>query len=188
MAKALIKLAYRQVIDINSESDFEKNVFHASYQEFLLKSQAYNPEQKFKTFAALKQHDGRANSLHYKLGFAVGNFIGTLNNTIPLLCDNAGRGLKFEVPRFELIASDITNKTDHKIAINYCTGIFTLLNIAGEYLVLAAGDATDQQTVETFTLKMQPELSIVFYKDLLYSEHTPVNRDDACVAVNIGNI
>lgn len=41
MKHALIKLAYRQVIDEQSKSNFEKNIFNASYNEFLLKPQTY---------------------------------------------------------------------------------------------------------------------------------------------------
>ncbi len=44
MAKALVKLSYKQVIDAASDGNFERNVFHSTYQEFLLKSQAYNME------------------------------------------------------------------------------------------------------------------------------------------------
>jgi hypothetical protein len=81
--QAKIKLVYRQVIDEASESGFEKAIFQASYQGFLLKSQTYNLEGKFKTFTKLKANDGRANSLHYKRGFSVVHFIAQLNNKIP---------------------------------------------------------------------------------------------------------
>jgi hypothetical protein len=118
MAKALIKLAWKQVIDVKSGGDFEHKVFNASYQEFLLKSQAYNMDRKFKTFTEMKINDGRANSLHYKLSFAVGHFIAGLNNKIPGLRDNSGNNPAFEVPRFELVESDITDKTSHKVAIH----------------------------------------------------------------------
>ena len=73
MSKAQVKIVYRQVIDESCSSGFEKAVFQASYEEFLLKSQAYNQEGKFKTFSKIKANDGRANSLHYKLSFSVGH-------------------------------------------------------------------------------------------------------------------
>ena len=46
MSKAKIKMVYRQVIDESCQSAFEKAIFQASYDEFLLKSQAYNGEGK----------------------------------------------------------------------------------------------------------------------------------------------
>ncbi len=125
---ALIKLAYKQIIDASAQEEFEKRVFQASYQEFLLKMQTYNPDRKFKTFTALKANDGRANSLHYKLSFAVGHFFEMLNGRIPELKDNLGNQLKFETPQFELIESDIDDRSAHKLAIIYTTGTLNLLN------------------------------------------------------------
>src|ERR1700754_3800829 len=107
MYKAKIKLVYRQVIDEASESGFEKAIWQASYQEFLLKSQTYNAEGKFKTFSKMKANDGRANSLHYKLSFAVLHYIGQLENKMPLIRDNIGGKVAFGEARFELIESHI---------------------------------------------------------------------------------
>ena len=164
MEPATIKICYKQVIDASSTGDFEKQVLKASYEEFLLKSQAYNMEGKFKTFTQLKANDGRANSLHYKLGFAVGYFIDKLNKNIPELRDNLDNAISFDIARFELIESDITDMAAHKIAINYITTNLILCSMIGEYLVLAKGNANPDEAVDTFTLKMQPYLSISNYR------------------------
>jgi hypothetical protein len=171
MYKAKIKLVYRQVIDEASESGFEKAIFQASYQEFLLKSQAYNTEGKFKTFSKLKANDGRANSLHYKLSFSVGHFIAQLNNKIPLIKDNIGNKLSFETARFELIESHIEDISLHKVAINYETGFLTLIDLMGEYLLLAHDNLPENQRIETSVLRMQPDLSIISYQE---AEHPQV--------------
>jgi len=183
MAKALIKLAWKQVIDARSEGDFERKVFNASYQEFLLKSQAYNMDREFKTFTEMKINDGRANSLHYKLSFALGHFIAGLNNKIPGLRDNAGNNPVFEVPRFELLESDITDKAAHKVAIHYCTGVLTLLDTIEDYLVLAVGDTCIEQVAETFTLKMRPGLSVIYYKPYNAAHNTMVSGQDILMNV-----
>jgi hypothetical protein len=166
MAIALIKLAYRQVINIKDEGDFEKKVFNATYREFLLKSQAYNLEGKFKTFTRLKANDGRANSLHYKLSFTIGSFLKELGNKMPGLKDNNGDSLVFEGFGFELVESNIEDKATHEVAIKYNTGTFTVLNTIGEYLVLAKCDVKPEDAHETITVKMQPGLSIVSYKEI----------------------
>jgi len=181
MAKALIKLAYKQVIDIKSEGDFERNIFHVTYQEFLLKSQAYNPEGKFKTFAELKANDGRANSLNYKLSFAIVHFIAGLNNKMPGIKDNAGKNPAFETPKFELIESDITDKMAHKVAIQYCTGVLTLLDTIEDYMILAVGDISIEQPSETFTLRMRPGLSVTFYKQYNTMYAAAVNGQAALI-------
>ena len=161
---ALIKLAYKQIIDMAAQGSFEQAVLMASYQEFLLKMQTYNPGRKFKTFTALKAHDGRANSLHYKLGFSVGHFIQKLDNKIPGLTDNLGKPVLFEMPEFELLESSIDDISAHRIAITYNTGTLTLVNQLADFMILAEGDVSEKFIADTFVLRMQPGLSIVSYQ------------------------
>ena len=166
MCKAKVKLIYRQVMDETSSSPFEKAILQASYQEFLLKSQAYNREGKFKTFSKMKANDGRANSLHYKLDFSVGHFIARLDHKIPLVKDNLGNKLSFETARFELIESHIEDISLHKVAINYETSELCLVELLGEYMLLTADNPADSEQLQTFVLRMQPALSIVSYQQI----------------------
>ncbi|MBS1522013.1 MAG: hypothetical protein JST50_13510 [Bacteroidetes bacterium] len=166
MGKAKIKMVYRQVIDESCSSAFEKAIFQASYDEFLLKSQAYNREGKFKTFSKIKANDGRANSLHYKLSFSVGHFIAQLNNKIPVIKDNRGNKIAFEAANFEVIESHIEDISLHKVAINYETGLLSLIEIMGEYLLLCTDDLPEHGPIDTFVLRMQPDLSIVSFEEV----------------------
>lgn len=161
MSKVLIKLTYKQVIDSSAETDFERNIFSASYEEFLLKSQAYNPGRVLRTFSEMKNNDGRASLLHYKLSFVIGYFIETLKNKIPVFTDTLGNSINFQVPQMELIESDITDIKAHKVAINYITGELLLLNTIGEYLILSADNGET-----TFTVKMQAQLAISRYQQV----------------------
>ncbi len=171
MAKALIKLAYRQIIDANSTSDFEKRIFHDSYAEFLMKIQAYNPENKFSKYSDIVANDGRANSLHYKCSFAVLHHIEELKNKIPGLQDAAGRfNIPFDVPEFKVLESGISDKSIHKVGIIYVTNVFTLVDSFGEYLLLSLGDQSEAITnpgLDTFTIKMQENLSVVNYREIV---------------------
>jgi hypothetical protein len=171
MAKAFIKLAYRQIIDANSTGEFERKIFSDSYAEFLLKIQAYNPEHKFTKYSEIVANDGRANSLHYKCSFAVLHHIETLKNKIPGLQDTAGKyNIPFDVPEFKVLESGIADKSLHKIAIIYTTDIFTLVDSFGEYLLLAMGDQSEaivNPGLETFTVKMQENLSIINYREIV---------------------
>lgn len=172
MCKAKIRLVYRQVMDETSQSAFEKAILQASYQEFLLKSQAYNRDGLFKTFSKMKANDGRANSLHYKLDFSVGHFIAQLNNKIPLLKDNLGNKMSFEVARFELIESHTEDISLHKVAINYETAKLSLVEVFGEYILLAADTSENGDPIQTFVLRMQPDLSIVSYQQTAETQLT----------------
>jgi hypothetical protein len=164
METTLVKLAYKQVIDASADTSFERSIFHASYDEFLLKSQTYNMQQKYKTFSELKANDGRANSLHYECSFAIIGFVAQLKKQIPNLKDNLGNSIAFDIPQFELIESDINDRMAHKVAINYITDTLTLCGTMGEYLLLAKGHVHANEPFETFMVKMQPNLAIVSYQ------------------------
>lgn len=167
MQKALIKINYRQVIDISAQTEFEKYVYFASYKEFLLKSQSYNPEGKFKTFTEMKAADGRANSLHYKCSFAVDHLIKALGNKTPGLLDTLEQPVSFATYRFELIESNIADKTAHKIAVNYISDTLLLLHIIGDCLLLTTADKINTITTEaaeTFMIRMKEGLSVVSYQ------------------------
>lgn len=171
MERAIIKISYRHVIDASSTEKMEVNIFNASYNEFLLKCQAYNTAGKFKTFSEMVAADGRANSLHYKSGFAIDNFIAALKNNIPFVFDMQGRQIKFSEYRFEVIESHIADKTLHKVAVNYCTDNLTLLQCTGEYLLLAHGDKTTYLNAKniienTFMLQLHSGLSIYQYQSI----------------------
>ncbi len=137
MKTAIIKIAFRQIIDASGTTDFEQKVLSVSYDEFLLKSQAYNIESKFKTFSEMKRADGRANSLHYKSGFGASALVESLNNIIPGLQDTLGKPIHFETYQFEIIESDITDINLHKVAIIYFTSSLTLFDNFGNHLILA---------------------------------------------------
>jgi len=170
MFRAKIKLVYRHEISEKWESQFEKAIFQASYQEFLFKSQAYNPDGRFKSFSQMKENDGRANSLHYKLGFSVLHFISLLGNKMPVVIDNLCEKISFETPRFELIESNVDDISQHKIAIFYKTAELLLVDFLGEYLLLSQGHSAENETAGTFVVQLQPNLSIVSYQGIAHPQ------------------
>jgi|SRR5579871_1117471 len=181
MHKALIKLAYKQVIDINAQTQFEKDVFHDTYCEFLMQSQIYSKEKNLNTFEEMVSSNPKANSLHYKVGFAIGLYVKSLNNIIPGLKDTLGIAtIPFEKFQFHIISSSVTNKEAHKVSAIYRTGTMTLLDIIGDNLVLALGSSStthDEGYMNTFILKMQPEISIFNWKEVERCEWSMVNGE-----------
>ncbi|SKA45629.1 hypothetical protein SAMN04488128_10756 [Chitinophaga eiseniae] len=168
MQPAQIILSYRQLIDATSTGDLEKKIFEDSYVEFLMQSQAYNTDKQFRTFTELKAHNPKSNSLHYKVGFAVGLHLQEMGNRIPGVKDCLGnKELPFELYHLELIESDIEDRQQHRVALNYITPPFTLLEIIGDRLLLVSPEQTGQpDTFDTFMVAMQPQLAITSYKPL----------------------
>jgi len=157
----IIKIAFRQIIDFKSVSEFERNVFKDSFSEFYLQAQAYNPDRKFKTLHELIEHNPKANSLHYKVGFSIALYIQGLKNIIPTLEDSIGRALSFQDHHFEILHSDVTNRAAHMVAITYISNSMNLVAISGGYLIV--NDTSRKETKQhlTLTIPLQQNLSIV---------------------------
>jgi hypothetical protein len=167
MNKPFIKLAYRQVIDASCTSAFEENVFRDSFSEFVIQSQVYNPDNSCSSFHELVARNPKANSMHYKVGFAVGMFVRELNGIIPGLEDTRGRtNIPFATYEFEILESEIRSAAKHRVAIHYITDPLLLLLSAGDYLVLAPGARAGELAtgaIDTFTLQLQPGLAVIDY-------------------------
>ncbi|MCU0375720.1 MAG: hypothetical protein MUF24_10465 [Chitinophagaceae bacterium] len=158
----LLKLIYKQVIDNKCTTDFEKAVWHEAYEEFCLQSQRYNAHGNLFTFRDMVANDGKANSLHYKVGFSVGLFIRNLHSLIPKAYDTLGHTqVKFEACEMQLISADTRNRKDFCLALLYTTPPLVLHGLAGNrfWVSLPANDpsAIWQQTM---LIPMEPHISI----------------------------
>ncbi|MEO6523610.1 MAG: hypothetical protein ABIN91_18145 [Mucilaginibacter sp.] len=61
----------------------------------------------------------------------------------------------------------MTIKTAHEVSITYVTGGLTLVTTIHDNLVLATGDQRENSgPIETFMIKMQPNLAIAQYEEL----------------------
>jgi len=85
---------------------------------------------------------------------------------MPFIRDNLGNKLSFETPRFELIESHIEDISLHKVAVYYETEPFTLVEFMGEYLLLSNSGKAENELAETFVVRMQPNLSILYYQGI----------------------
>lgn len=168
MSKSVIRLTSRLYIDKDCESLLEKNIWHYSYEEFLLKSQVYNSEKKFHLFSEMKKNDGRANSLHYKTGFAASGFIQLLENKMPLITDNLDQPFLFQEYRFELVESDILNKELHCIALYFTSAEWILQEIIGNHLIISEKilPGNEEKNASCRTIALKENLAISHYDTL----------------------
>lgn len=100
--------------------------------------------------------------MHYKVGFSVGLYIQQLNYIIPGLYDIlAETPLRFNTCRFNIVESDISDKTKHKVALLYTTGFHTYFGEVANNLWLAENEQLNTGTeADTFLLRLAPGLSI----------------------------
>ena len=165
----LIQLAYKQVIDISAVGQFERNILNDSYDEYLVQVQTFALEKKYTSWQELRTAIPKANlNVQYKTGFAIGLYVRELGGRMPGLTDTLGRfNLPFEEHTFNILESDVMDKSQHKVSITYVTPYLVLLGTLGNNLWLATQElqhANPEEGIETFTLKLLPDVSIIRWK------------------------
>ncbi|WP_276499930.1 hypothetical protein [Terrimonas pollutisoli] len=166
MEQKIIRLRYRKIIDTASQKLWDKLVFESTYKEFLMQSQFYNQEKKHTTFAALLQHAPGAEKLHFLVSTAIVGYLQQLKGVVPDILNNVGKHfLRFENYRFELINSDIKNKSAHQAAINFFSEPLTWHDTVSNYLLVSqSSEEKTDDGVLTEMVQLQPFLSIYSLK------------------------
>ena len=138
MERKIIRFCFRKIIDADSSLAWDKYVFESSYTEFLMQSQLYNQEKKYTGFAEMLLHVPDAEKLHFLVSAAVTGYVRQLKGVIPGMLDNLGRHfLSFDSYRFEIFNSDIKNKSQHKVAINFISKPITWYHTIGNYMLVS---------------------------------------------------
>lgn len=166
----LIKLIYKQVIDSKGTTDFEKAVWHEAYEEFCLQSQRYHDNGRLFTLKDMVTYDGKANSLHYKVGFSVGLFISGLKSLIPMAYDTLGHTpVRFEACEMQLISADTRSRNDFSLALLYTTPPMVLHGLAGNrFWVSLPGNDPSATWQQSMLIPMEPHISIGQVQPLSY--------------------
>ncbi|HEV7347288.1 hypothetical protein [Telluribacter sp.] len=160
MATRTITLCYRKIIDAASTKPWEKLVFEDTYAEFRMQAQLYNQEKKFTTFAELIQHVSGAEQLHFLVSAAAIGYLQQLNEIIPDVVNNLGKHfLRFTKFQFEIINSDLSDKSRHQVAVNFYSEPLFWHETIDNYLLVSDRPATGEE-VATNLFQIQPYLTI----------------------------
>jgi hypothetical protein len=167
MAGRIIRLCYRKIIDASSQKTWDKYVFESSYQEFLMQSQFYNQEKKYNSFAELLVNVPGAEKLHFLVSAAVTGYVQQLKGIIPDILNNLGRHfLEFNDHRFELINSDIKNRSAHRVAVNFFSKPLVWHDTINDLLLVSALDSEkNQDATLTQLVQIHPFLGIYSIKN-----------------------
>ncbi|WP_324675343.1 hypothetical protein [Hymenobacter sp. GOD-10R] len=159
MSKRLITLCYRKVIDSSATKPWEKMVFEDTYAEFRMQAQLYNQEKRYRTFGELLHHAPGADKLHFLVSAAAVGYLQQLNGVVPDVLNNLGKHfLKFSKFQFELINSDLLDKSKHQVAINFYAEPLVWHDTIGTYLLVSEQQAGGETLTNLFQL--QPYLAI----------------------------
>ncbi len=160
MTTRTITLCYRKIISDTSTKTWEKMVFEDSYNEFRMQAQLYNPEKKHRSFAQLVQHVPGAEKLHFLVSAAVIGYVQQLHETIPDIVNLLGKHfLQFSRFHFEIINSDLQDKTKHQVGINFYSTPLIWHDTVGDFLLVSDGKETAGEIL-THLFGLQPYLSI----------------------------
>lgn len=165
MTKGLIQLCYRKIIDSNAQKEWDKFVFEDTYMEFFMQAQMYSQEGKYVTFAEITENFPAATNLEYLVSTAAINYLRQLKDIAPDIANVYGKlCLPFKQFRFEIIYSDLKEKSNHKIAIYFYSEPITWIDTIDGKLLIAYGDRREAlsagEQVETDMIALQPYLNI----------------------------
>ncbi|SNR41447.1 hypothetical protein [Hymenobacter mucosus] len=166
MPDRIITLCYRKIIDISATRPWEKLVFDDTYQEFWMQAQLYNQERRFRSFGELLQHAPGAEQLHFLVSAAARGYLQQLNGVVPDIVNNLGKHfLTFSKFQFEIINSDLLDKSRHQVAINFYADPLVWHETIDNFLLVSAKTEAVGEVL-THLMQLQPYLSI-------YSLQTP---------------
>jgi hypothetical protein len=164
--KSKIRLAYRLVIDNSSTFVWDKYVFEDSFQEYLLQHQQFNSKENPKnTFRELLAEIEKSVQLHYLVGISANNYVEQLKGNLYRITDILGNNyFPFTNYRFDIINTDITDITKHKIGITFYSPLLTYLGMVDNHFLLSK-NTDDSDEFETFMLAAQANLSVCYLKE-----------------------
>ena len=167
MQRKIIRICYKKVIDVNAQPGWERLLWENTWQELFMQQQFYNNGNKHQTFAALLNHVPAAEKLHFLSSTAAVGYLRQLNGFVPDVFNNRGnRFLTFNDFKFEVIDSDFTDKTKHRVAISFFSDGFVWYETISDYLLLSAVVAEQTKDgVLTHLWRMQPYLDIYSLKE-----------------------
>lgn len=163
--KSKIRLAYRFEIDQSATLTWDKYVFEDTYQEYLLQHQQFNSkENPKKTFRELLAENEKASQLHYLVGIAANNYVQQLKGNCYRITDALGKNFfPFINYQLDIINTDITDISKHKIGITFYSPLLTYLGMVDNHFLLSK-NTDDCNEFETFMIAAQAHLSVCYLK------------------------
>lgn len=161
--KGKIKLAFRIVIDRNSEMVWDQYVFEDTYFEYKIQHQVFDdPENPVKNYWELMAKNPHAEKIPFLLSSAVANYVSQLKGEIRSLPDVLGTTF-FPVDTFtlDLISSNVEDSSKHKIGLTFYTPELLLIDIIDNKYLLSK-DIDSQNGFETFMFAFHPKVAISY--------------------------
>lgn len=173
MPHTKIRLACRMVIDSTATGAWERYIYEDTYKEYLMQQQLYNnKENPSTTFRELLAENSKAEKLHYLTGIAAHNYIQQLKGQFYKVADVLGNNFfPFEGYRVDIVNTDITTITKHKIGITFYSPMLTYLGVVNNCYLVSA-NVSQNTGYETIMFPVQPGLSICYFEEGIINDLT----------------
>lgn len=167
--KGNVRLVYRKIIDASSARRWEQGIYHDTYREMIIQAQEFDPEGKYQTVAEMKRGLPRVDQMIYLVSTAAMGYLQSLDGQVPDLVDDFGQPfLTFENFKFDLISSDIKDKSKHQVAILFYTDWLIWLDTIQDKLLLSSVHTLAAlergEPIETYLIGLNNQLQIAFYQ------------------------
>ncbi|WP_258099588.1 hypothetical protein [Marinoscillum pacificum] len=139
--KGQVKLCYRKLVTSESKSAWEKGVFEDSFREFLIQSQQFDTDGSLRTFAQFEQSSIDMVKFNYLVSTSIVGYLRGLNGMMPdhyNVLDQAC--VPFKNYQFEIVKSDLDDKSAHVITINFYSDWLTWIDNINGQLLFTDGD------------------------------------------------
>lgn len=166
MNKRIIKLCYRKIIGSTVSKQWDKLVFEDSYKEFLMQAQFYNQEKKYTAFSEIINNVPGSERLHFLVSSSVIGYLKQLNGIVPDVLNSLSKHfLSFKNYKFEIINSDVKDKSKHQVAVNFFSEPLEWIDTIGNQLLVSDGKKNESGEYLTELFILQPFLSIYSLKE-----------------------
>ncbi|MBB6333078.1 hypothetical protein HNP24_004081 [Chryseobacterium sediminis] len=162
-----IKLAFRIVIDHNSEMIWDRYVFDDTYFEYKIQHQVFDEkENPVKNYWELLQKNPGAKQIPFLLSGAASNYVSQLGGVIRSLPDVLGSTFfPFANFKLDLISSHLEDSSKHKIGLTFFSSELLLIDIIDNKYLLSQ-EVNQDNGWETFMLPFHPQIAIAYYQKI----------------------
>lgn len=161
----LIRLSYSKVIDSESSSIWDKQVFTSTFREYQFQALQFDPEGTCPLFQDLLKANPRSSAMHYLVSTATIELLRDLNGKMPDLTNETNQPVvPYKNFQFEILQSHRKDLSRHRIRITLVSEELLCIDSIQKQLILTTGEEWQHycagEEVKTFTLLLNPEISI----------------------------
>lgn len=170
--EGIIRFSYKRFIDENSVFVWDKAVFENSYMDYKIQIQNFPEFEAFPVFADFLKNVPEAETIHHKVSQSIYQNLNQLDGIIPQIVDAyGGFCLQFRKFKFEIIDSDLFNKSKHRVSIEFISEPLLCLGKMGDDFLIAPFEELENyknnQEIATRLIPSQKFLNIYSYQKMV---------------------